>query len=419
MNVTFQDIGRQALISHYLRQRASSWRNIARPNQIAPEGEWRIWLIKAGRGFGKTRSGGEWVLDRVRQGSRRIALVGPTAADVRDIMVEGESGILAIAPGHEKPIYEPSKRRLTWPNGAMATCYSAEEPDRLRGPQHSDAWADEIAAWKYLQDTWDMLLFGLRLGKDPRLCVTTTPRPLKILKEIEQNPFTVVSRGTSYENKGNLAPAFFSQIIAKYEGTRLGRQEIYGETLEDNPGALWTLDRIDELRLHDAPDMQRVVVAIDPSVTSNEDSDETGIVVAGRAVNGQFYVLGDYSLLASPDGWAREAVRAYDSHSADKVVAETNNGGDLVESVLRTANPDIPYKKITASRGKAVRAEPVAALYEQGRVHHVGIFSKLEDQMCEWVPGEVGQSPDRMDALVWGITELMDTNSKFGMMDAA
>ncbi|ADU50161.1 hypothetical protein Tmar_0036 [Thermaerobacter marianensis DSM 12885] len=385
------------------------WRFWARPKQLPPEGPWRIWLILAGRGFGKTRTGAEWVREQVeRHGRRRIAIVGRTAADVRDVMVEGESGILSISPPWFRPVYEPSKRRLTWPNGAIATLYSADEPDLLRGPQHDAAWADELAAWRR-PEAWDNLMFGLRLGPDPRVVVTTTPRPVKLIRDLLNDPTCVVTRGSTYENAANLAPAFLEQIISRYEGTRLGRQELYGEVLDDVPGALWQRKRIDELRVREAPELVRVVVAIDPAVTSEEGSDETGIVVAGRGVDGDAYVLADRSCRMSPDGWARRAVKAYYDFDGDRIVGEVNNGGDLVETVIRTVDPKVPYKAVRASRGKAVRAEPVAALYEQGKVHHVGTFDHLEDQLCQITPdGYQGAgSPDRADALVWALTELM------------
>lgn len=383
------------------------WPFWARPNQLPPPGDWRAWLVLAGRGFGKTRTGGEWIRDQVEnRGRGRLALVAPTAADARDVMVEGESGILAISPPWFRPVYEPSKRRLSWPNGAIATTYSADEPDRLRGPQHDGAWADELAAWKY-PEAWDMLMFGLRLGTDPRVVVTTTPKPVRLIRELLAEATTVITRGSTYENAANLAPAFLEQIVTKYKGTRLGRQELDGEVLDDVPGALWTRKVLDDLRRPAAPELVRVVVAIDPAVTSGEDSDETGIVVAGRGADGHGYVLADLSCRMSPDGWARRAVNAFQDHKADRIVAEVNNGGDLVEQVVRTVDRSVPYKAVHASRGKRVRAEPIAALYEQGRVHHVGGLPDLEDQMCAFLPEGSDQSPDRVDALVWALTELL------------
>lgn len=380
------------------------WRTWARDSQLPPPGDWRTWLILAGRGFGKTRTGAEWVRGEVEANRRgRLALIGATAADVRDVMVEGESGILATARPSFLPIYEPSKRRVTWPNGAMATTYSADEPDRLRGPQHDGGWADELAAWRR-PEAWDMFLFGLRLGPDPRALVTTTPRPTKIIRDLMAAPTTHTTRGSTYDNLDNLAPAFAEQIIAKYEGTRLGRQELNAEILPDVPGALWTWAMLDNRQA--APDLTRAVVAVDPAVTSGEGSDETGIVVAGVGVDGRGYVLADRSCRLSPDGWARRAVQAFDDFSADAIVAEVNNGGDLVEQTIRTVRRTVPYIKVHASRGKQTRAQPVAALYEQGKVSHVEAFAELDEQLTSWTP-ESGTSPDRLDALVWALTHLM------------
>lgn len=380
------------------------WRFWARASQLPPPGDWRVWLILAGRGFGKTRTGAEWVRAEVEANRRgRMALIGATAADVRDVMVEGESGIMATARPSFRPIYEPSKRRVTWPNGAIATTYSADEPDRLRGPQHDGGWADELAAWRR-PEAWDMFLFGLRLGADPQALVTTTPRPTKIIRDLMASATTHTTRGATYDNLDNLAPAFAEQIIAKYEGTRLGRQELYAELLTDTPGALWTWAMLDSRQ--PAPDLARVVVAVDPAATSGEGSDETGIVVAGVGVDGRGYVLADRSCRLSPDGWARRAVQAFDDFDADLVVAEANNGGDMVEQTIRTVRKTIPYRKVHASRGKQTRAQPVAALYEQGKVSHVEAFAELEEQLTSWTP-ESGTSPDRLDALVWALTELM------------
>jgi len=392
------------------------WSLLARENQIAPTGNWRTWLVMAGRGFGKTRVGAEWVRGEVESKRRgRIALIAPTASDARDVMVEGESGILAISPNWDRPLYEPSKRRLTWRNGAIATTYSADEPDRLRGPQHDGAWCDELAAWKY-PEAWDMLLFGLRLGVDPRSVVTTTPRPTKIIRDLAKSATTHVTRGSTFDNRANLAQAFLEEITRKYEGTRLGRQELNAEILDDNPNALWQRAAIDALRVKEAPPLKRVVVGIDPSVTGGSESDECGIVCAGLGIDGHGYVLDDLSLVASPDGWARVAVRAYHDRKADRIVAEVNNGGEMVELVIRTVDRNVSYKAVHASRGKMIRAEPIAALYEQSRVHHVGGFPKLEDQMVEYDPNTATHSPDRMDALVWVMTELFDTSTT-GLID--
>jgi phage terminase large subunit-like protein len=326
-------------------------------------------------------------------------------------MVEGDSGILATAPPGKRPTYEPSKRKLTWPNGASALLFSAEEPERLRGPQCEAFWADEVAAWKYLRETWDQLMFGFRLGASPRGVATTTPKPLPLLRELLSMEGVVVTRGSTYENRDNLSPVFFQQIIARYEGSRLGRQELNAELLEDVEGALWSMGMIDALRRREHPKLTRIVVAIDPAVTSGADSDETGIVVAGLGEDGHGYVLEDLSGRWSPDTWAKKAVGAYRTQKADRIIGEANNGGDLVEVNIRTVDRSAAFKKVHASRGKRTRAEPVAALYEQGKVHHVGGFAELEDQMSQWVPGTGVPSPDRMDALVWALTELMLQNA--------
>lgn len=386
-----------------------TWRAWARPEQLAPLGLWLIWLVLAGRGFGKTRTGAEFVREEVEQGrAGRIALVSPTAGDARDVLVEGDSGLLAISPNHFRPHYEPSKRRLTWPNGAQATTYSADEPDRLRGPQHDLAWCDEIAAWNYAIECWDMLMFGLRLGS-PRACVTTTPKPVQIVRDLLKRRASDVSvtGGSTYENASNLAPVFLKTVRERYEGTRLGRQELLAELLDDVPGALWQRAQLDKLRVDKAPELKRVVIAVDPAVTNTEGSDETGIVAAGKGVDAHGYVLGDYSCRMSPDGWARRAVEAYHRHGAVRMVAEVNNGGDLVERVIRTVDPRVSFKAVRATRGKMVRAEPIAALDEQGKVHHVGTFAAMEDQMCAYTPDGYDGSPDRADARVWVLTELM------------
>lgn len=368
-------------------------------------------LYVAGRDFlvtHNTRTGSEWIRKRHKAGYGRIAIVGRTAADVRDVMIEGESGLLSIYPLADRPIYQKSNRRVVWSNGAIATCYSADEPDQLRGPQHDTAWADELASWKY-PDAWDQLLFGLRLGNDPRAIITTTPRPTKIIKDLIADKNTAIVRGSTFDNKANLADAFVDTIVSKYEGTRLGRQELFAEILDDNPRALWKRDTIESARVKKAPALKRIVVAIDPAVTSNEDSDETGIVAGGVGMDGEYYVLRDKTCIETPNGWAKAAVALLEELKADRIVAEVNNGGDLVEAVLRSVKKNVPYKSVHASRGKVTRAEPVAALYEQGKVHHVGLFPDLEDQMCEWEPGQ--DSPDRMDALVWLITELSNTKT--------
>src|ERR1700758_4455747 len=391
-----------------------SWPAIARPNQLSPPGNWwQVWLLLAGRGFGKTRTLAEWACGQAASGqASRIAIVAATAADARDVLVEGESGILAVAPPWCRPIYEPSKRRLTWPNGAIATTFSAEEPERLRGPQHDAAVCDELGAWSR-PETWDMLQFGLRLGRNPRCLVATTPRPTKLIRELlaREGRDVVVTRGSPYENRANLAPGFFDQVIRKYEGTRLGRQELNAELLEDTPGALWSHSIIDAARHAAAPNLARIVVAIDPAVTSGEDADETGIVVVGKDNQGHGYVLADASGKYQPIEWAKIAIAACRAHRADRIVAETNNGGEMVAATIRMVDNNIPVTTVWASRGKIARAEPVSALYEQGRVHHIGTFPKLEDQMCAFTTdfdrARAGYSPDRLDALVWGLTELL------------
>jgi len=361
-----------------------------------------VWLLLAGRGYGKTRTINEWAMTQAKPNTRG-AIVGATAADVRDIIVEGESGLRTIAPYLN---YEPSKRRVTWPNGAQASLFSADEPDRLRGPQFHWAICDELAAWRY-PEAWAMLMLGMRLGTDPRCAVATTPRPTKLIRELIASPTTFVTRGSTYENRANLAPAFFAQIITQYEGTRLGRQEINAEVLEDVPGALWTRAMLDHARVTQAPQLTRIVVAVDPEATSTENSAETGIIVAGISAEQHGYVLADRTIRGNPALWASQAASAYFTHKADRIVYESNQGGDMVAHTLHTVNAQLPLKEVRASKGKQARAEPVAALYEQGKVHHVGAFMELEDQLCSWTPGEGQPSPDRLDALVWALSDLM------------
>jgi predicted phage terminase large subunit-like protein len=362
----------------------------------------------AGRGFGKTRTGAEWVRYKVESGlAKRIALVGRTAADVRDVMVRGESGILACSPPSFHPTYEPSKRLLTWPSGAIATCYSADEPDLLRGPQHDAGWADEVAAWNR-PEAWDMLQLGMRLGVQPQICATTTPKPVKLIRDLvakaEKDSSVVITKGSTYENKVNLASNFIETVVGAYEGTRIGRQEIEGELLLDTPGALWRFDWIADTRVDETPDLQRVVVAIDPATTHGEDSDETGIAVLGKDYGGEFYVLHGEGVKLSPQGWANRALDLFDKFQADRIIAERNNGGEMVEHTLRTLRPHAPVKTIHASRGKQVRAEPCAALYEQRKVHHVGSFPALEDQMVRFPVAT--DLDDQVDALVYALSEL-------------
>jgi phage terminase large subunit-like protein len=404
------------------------WRFWARPNQIQPEGKWSTWLIMSGRGYGKTRVGAETVriweedseeLFGIPRGKMRIALVGRTAADVRDTMIEGESGILATSPPWNYPIYQPSIRRLTWPSGTIATLFSAEEPDLLRGPQHHAAWGDEVATWKKL-DTYDNLQMGLRLGKNPKQIFTTTPRPIKLIRDLvrrseEGNENIRVTRGSTYENRSNLAETFYDDIIYKYEGTRTGRQELMGELLWDVEGSLWGLDMIDKTRVTHAPALKQVAVAIDPA---GGGPDEIGIVATGKGVDDHWYVLADKSLRGRPETWAMTAVHLYHQLRADYIVAEKNYGGDMVEAVIKNADPDVPVKMVTASRGKHVRAQPASLAYERELVHHVGTFSELEDQMCNWVPEDSDFSPDRLDALIWGLTSLKVGRRSGGFLSA-
>jgi predicted phage terminase large subunit-like protein len=404
----------------------SDWQAIARPEQLPPPGDWSTWLILAGRGAGKTRAGAEWVRALAESATvSRIALVAATTADARDTMVEGESGLLAIAPNANRPLYEPSKRRVVWPNGVQATLFSSEEPERLRGPQHGAAWCDELCSWRNVRDTWDNLQFGMRAGRRPQLVITTTPKPIRILKELvkRDGQDVVVTRGRTSDNAANLAPSFLNQIVARYEGTRLGRQELLAEVLEDVEGALWTRDMIDIARAKIAlPDMARVVVAVDPSGTRGDDDagDQIGIVVAGKGVDGRAYVLADRTCKLSPAGWGRRAIAAYHEFRADRLVAERNFGGAMVEHVVKSIDSSISYREVTASRGKIQRAEPIAALYEQGKVTHVGDLAALEDELCQMASnGFMGDgSPDRADALVWALTELMLTQaSTTGFLD--
>lgn len=398
--------------------------NHARPDQRPPtDPDWLVWLLKSGRGSGKTRTGAE-ATNRIVTKVPRIALIGSTAADVRDTMLEGQSGIITVAKPGQRPIYEPSKRRLTWPNGAIGTVFSAEEPDRLRGPEHYYAWADEPAHWPLVQSTWDMLMFGLRLGQHPRVIVTTTPKPKPWLKTLMAEPTTRMSVASTYDNLANLSPVFAQRIIAKYAGTRLGRQELDAEVLQDVEGALWDWDMLSRATIEPeaAPDQyERIVVGVDPAGSSNRKSDETGICVVGRA-NNHLYLLADRSGVFSPNGWATRVLAAYEEFSADAIVAETNYGGEMVTNTIRTlAGPDSSPRvlPVNSRRGKVLRAEPIVALYEQDRFHHVGVFDTLTTQQSEWVPSESTDSPDRVDALVHAATELVKTRGVTGVANPA
>lgn len=385
------------------------WRGfLARPDQIVPDGDWDIWLALAGRGWGKTRTGAEAVREEVELGrSGHIGLIAETAADARDVMV---AELLRIFPRDKTPTYVKSNRCVEFHNGARAWTYNATEPDQLRGPQHDFLWHDELAKWRYARETWDQAQFGLRLGKLPRQIVTTTPRPIDLIRAIiaGQEGKVHVTRGRTMDNRANLAKSFLERIEKRYAGTRLGRQELEAEILSDLPGALWSQAVIDTYRVTAAPGLRRKVVSVDPAVTNTEESDEHGIVVAG-VDDGQIgYVLEDQSLKGSPLDWARRAISLYRSHAADGIVVEVNQGGDMVAHTLRTVNPNINIIEVRATRGKHVRAEPIAALYEQGRVRHVGHLPELEGQMTQMTnDGYQGDaSPDRLDALVWACTDL-------------
>ena len=379
---------------------------------MAPEGDWFGWLLLAGRGFGKTRTANEYVRDEVFSGRHgRIGIISETAADGRDVMVEGETGIMNISPPWFMPHYEPSKRRITWPNGAVATLFDAREPDQLRGPQFDLVVMDELAKYRYAQEVYDGMLYGLRLGDNPRWVAATTPRPTKLIKELIKDPSVHVTRGSSNDNLANLAPSFKKYVIDRVAGTRQGRQEIDAEILEDTPGALWNKTNLDEYRVKSAPTLKRIVVGVDPAASSGEDANDTGIIVVGISEDNVGYVLDDFTVNGPPHVWAKKVVMAFNLHQADRVVAEINNGGEMVEATLRTVASNLPISVVRASRGKYARAEPISALYEQGRVRHVGVLPALEDQMTQFThdyaqySGE-GTSPDRVDALVWACAEL-------------
>lgn len=384
--------------------------NHARADQRPPtDNDWVTWLLKSGRGSGKTRTGTE-ITHRMSEKVPRISLIGPTTSDLRDIMLEGESGLLNVFPPGKRPHHEPSKRRLTWPNGCVATLFTAEEPDRLRGPESYFVWADEPAHWALVQDVWDNMMFGLRLGEHPRVVATTTPKPRPWLKELMKEPGTRVSVASTYDNIANLSPVFAERIIAKYEGTRLGRQELHAEVLEDVEGALWSWELIERARVTVEPELRRIVVGVDPAGSKKKSADETGIVVVGEA-DGELFVLEDLSGHYSPYEWASKANAAYEKWSADAIVAEKNFGGDMVAHTIRTSGyTDARVLVRSTRRSKALRAEPIVGRYEkdEGHVHHVGTgLGDLETQMTEWVPAEDPDSPDRVDALVYACTELL------------
>ena len=395
------------------------WQGVARDDQMPPEGEWTTWLMLGGRGAGKTRAGAEWVrgmalgrLPFATEPAGRIALIGQTLQDVREVMVEGVSGLMRVHADNERPRHEVSRRRLVWANGSVAEMFSAEEPDALRGPQFAAAWADELAKWRYPQRTWDMLQFALRLGEHPRQTVTTTPRPIPLIKQLLGNPRTALSRATTAMNAINLAPGFLDTVVGAYAGTRLGRQELNAEILDDRPDALWSRDMIEGARGAKAPSLVRIVVAVDPPAASTAGADACGIIAAGLGADGRAYVLADETAQGlKPTAWARRAIALYERLDADRLVVEINQGGEMAEAVLRQVEPGLAIQAVRARRGKWTRAEPVAALYEQRRVVHVCALPELEDEMCDFGTDGLssGHSPDRVDALVWALSALMLT----------
>ena len=394
------------------------WHYWARPSQQPPDiSQWFCWLVMAGRGFGKTRMGAEWVRSRIegptplsapKGAPPRVALIAETSADGREVMLEGESGLMSICDKAFRPTYESTRRRLVWPNGVIGYLFSATEPDQLRGPQHGLAWADELAKWARPDEVWANLLMGLRLGDNPQVMVTTTPKPIPLLKTLLADDSVIVTRGSTMENSVNLSTRFLDQVTRLYGGTRLGRQELEGQLIDDVPGALWSRAMIEACRVVKIPELNRIIVAVDPPVTVGANADACGIVAVGMSLSKEAYVLADHSCQGlSPAGWAERAVALYEAIGADRIVAEVNNGGDLVENLVRQIAPSISYASVRATRGKIVRAEPVAALYEQSRVYHTACFTDLEDEMCSYTGEKGHSSPDRLDALVWAIASLM------------
>jgi phage terminase large subunit-like protein len=392
------------------------WELWARDNQLYPQGDWNTWMVMAGRGFGKTRLGAEavrYVVDNNIYST--IGLIADTPKDARDVMIEGNSGILSCFPPDKRPLYEPSKRKITFHNGAIALAYSAEDPEALRGPQFDFIWSDEFAKYKKSQEVYDQIGYSLRLGDKPRLLITTTPRPTAVMREILKRQDCFIVRGNTYENKANLASTYIDKIKEK-EGTRLGRQEIYAEMLEDVQGALWSRDMIEKSRVLVLPSMSRVVIAIDPAVSSGEKADECGIIAIGQGQDGFIYVLeDDTSKGESPSGWSNRAVSLYRKWNGSRIVVESNQGGEMNENLLRQIDRNLPITAIRANVSKFQRAEPVAALYEQGKVKHYCSSPALEDQMCnmtvDFDKKTSGYSPDRVDALVHGIAEIGFNNA--------
>lgn len=389
---------------------ADDWQFLGRREQLRPEGDWAVWVILAGRGFGKTRGGSEDIIEsHFNRDLYNSALVGPTSLDVRRFMLYGESGIMSVAPKWFYPHHDKVNLKLIWPNGTESHIYTAEKPERMRGPNHDGAWCDELAAWRYLEETWENLEMTLRKSEVPRTVITTTPKPRALLREILKDKETVVTGGSTYANKANLSGRFLARITRRHEGTRIGRQEIYAELLDEVEGALWKRKRLDELRVKpsDVPDMRQVAVGLDPPGTKNENSAEAGIVVCGIDARDHTYTLADISDRMSPNEWGKAAINAYYTWEADCIVAESNFGGDMVRNTIHTLDPNVPVVVVHTMRGKFIRAQPVAALAEQGRDHHAGSFSALEDQLCNFVPDGKEPSPDRLDAKVWAMTYLL------------
>ncbi|WP_458792467.1 DNA-packaging protein [Yoonia sp. MH D7] len=395
--------------------------------QLPPEGDWRTWVILGGRGAGKTRAGAEWVRAQVEGAvplavgrKRRVGLIAETFEQAREVMVFGESGIMAVTPVDRRPKWIATRKMLEWPNGATAQLFSAQDPEGLRGPQFDAVWVDEFAKWRLAEETWDMVQFALRLGDAPQTCVTTTPRNTVPLRELLARESTVMTHAPTRANRANLATEFMAEIEARYGGTRLGRQELQGELLTDVQGALWSYAPLAACQVQRLPKLDRIVVAIDPPVTGSKNSDDCGIVVAGAVTQGPpqdwcVFVIEDATVsAASPNAWAKAAIAAMERHGADRLVAEVNLGGEMVETILRQESPMVPFRSVHASKGKVARAEPVAALYEQGRVRHLRGLSQLEDQMCQMTTAgfEGRGSPNRVDALVWAIYDLMIAPAK-------
>jgi len=383
----------------------------ARPTQITPSGDWNIWLILAGRGWGKTLTGAyDALIYALKNPKSQVAVVTPTFGDLRRVAFTGISGVMSIVPPEcllegRGQGYNHSASEIRLYNGSKLMGFSATEPDRLRGPQFHRAWCDELAAWRH-PEAFDQLMFALRLGENPQCVITTTPKPQPLLQQLLKRDDVVTTRGTTFENADNLAESSLSLLKERYEGTTLGRQELYAEIIDKLDGALWSTQLIEKSRVKKLPDLQKIIVSIDPAVTSGANSDETGITVVGKTENSEYYVLDDQSGKMSPESWGRKAIEMFHKWDADYIVAEVNNGGDLVERLLKTIDSSVKYKSVVATRGKLVRAEPIASLYEQGRVHHMGVFPELESQMCTYTGERTRPSPDRLDALVWGLTEL-------------